>query len=71
MEIITKKEDFYKVKSELEKKIDILAHSAIEWRPNIYLDLNEEQSKILEVLNSLEKLDDVQNIFINAKLKID
>ena len=72
MEIITKKEDFYKVKSELEKKIDILAHSAIEWRPNIYLDLNEEQSKkMLEVLNSLEELDDVQNIFINAKLKID
>ena len=72
MEIITKKEDFYKVKSELEKKIDILANSAIEWRPNIYLDLNEEQSKkMLEVLNSLEELDDVQNIFINAKLKID
>ena len=37
---------------------------------HVYLKLNEEQSKkILEVLNTLEQLDDVQNIFINAKLE--
>ena len=62
--------DFYKVKTELEKKIDAIVYSGIEWRAINYLKLNEEQSKkILEVLNTLEQLDDVQNIFINAKLE--
>ena len=69
-EIITKKEDFYKVKSELEKKIDNFDYSAIEWRPLNNLDLNKEKSKkIEEILNVLEDLDDVQNIFTNAILK--
>ena len=31
-EIITEKEDFYKIKTELEKKIDIFKYSSIEWR---------------------------------------
>ena len=35
-EIITEKEDFYKIKTELEKKIDVFNYSSIEWRP-IYL----------------------------------
>ena len=35
-----------------------------------YIDLNKEQSeKILEILNALEELDDVQNIFTNANLE--
>ena len=70
-EIITKKEDFYKIKTNFEKKIDTFAYSAIEWRAIDYLNLNEEQSKkMIEVLNNLEELDDVQNIFSNANLKI-
>ena len=32
-EIITKKEDFYKVKSEIEKLLKNLIYSGIEWRP--------------------------------------
>ena len=69
-EIITKKEDFYKIKTELEKKIDNFAYSAIEWRASNYLKLNKEQSeKIIEVLSALEELDDVQNIFTNAILE--
>ena len=69
-EIITEKEDFYKIKNELEKKIDIFSYSAIEWRPLNYIDLDEEKSqKILEILNSLEELDDVQNIFTNVNLE--
>ena len=69
-EIITKKEDFYKIKTELEKKIDTFSYSAIEWRPLNYIDLDKEKSeKILEMLNSLEELDDVQNIFTNANLE--
>ncbi len=70
-EIITIKEDFYKVKTELEKKIDNFAYSAIEWRPVDYLSLNKEQSKkMFDVLNALEELDDVQNVFTNANLEI-
>ena len=69
-EIITEKEDFYKIKTELEKKIETFNYSSIEWRPINYIDLNKEQSEqILEVLTALEELDDVQNIFTNANIK--
>ena len=69
-EVITKKEDFYKIKTKLEKKIENLNYSSIEWRPLNYIDLNKEQSnQILEILTSLEELEDVQNIYTNANLK--
>ncbi len=68
-EIITKKEDFYKIKSILEKKIENFAYSAVEWRALNNLNLDKEQSKkMIEVLNTLEELDDVQNVFTNANL---
>ncbi len=69
-EIITEKEDFYKIKTEIEKKIESLTVSSVEWRPLNYIDLSKEQSEqILEVLSALEELDDVQTIFTNANLK--
>jgi len=69
-EIITEKEDFYKIKTELEKKIETFNYASIEWRPLNYIDLNNDQSeKIVEVLTTLEELDDVQNIYTNANLK--
>ena len=69
-EIITAKEDFYKIKTTMEKKIENLDYSAIEWRPLNFIDLNRDQNeKIIEILSSLEELDDVQNVFINANLK--
>ena len=69
-EILTNKEDFYKIKSKLEKKIENFAYSAIEWRALNYLDLNKDQSKkMVEFLIALEQLDDVQNIFTNAKIE--
>ena len=68
-EIITEKEDFYKIKTQLEKKIDSFAYSAIEWRALNYLNLNKDQSeRIIEVLTALEELDDVQKIFTNASI---
>ena len=68
-EILTKKEDFYKIKLELEKKIGEFAYSAIEWRALNYLNLNKEQSKkMIDLLSALEEIDDVQNIFTNAKI---
>ena len=55
---------------ELEKRIDSFVYSAIEWRAFNFLNLDKEQSKkMIEVLNTLEELDDVQNIFTNANLE--
>tara|TARA_B100001057_G_scaffold421305_1_gene442163 strand:- start:263 stop:988 length:726 start_codon:yes stop_codon:yes gene_type:complete len=69
-EVITEKEDFYKIKTELEKKIDSFIYSSIEWRALNYINLDDNKSEqVLEVLTLLEELDDVQNIFTNAKLK--
>ncbi len=69
-EIICEKEDFYKVKSNFEKKLNNFLHSGIEWRPIDYLDLKEEETKkIVEILESLDELDDVQNIYTNANLR--
>ena len=69
-EIVTEKEDFYKIKTELEKKIDTFVYSSIEWRPQNYIDIAEDKhDQIIEILSALEELDDVQNIFTNAKHK--
>ena len=69
-EVISEKEDFYKIKSEFEKKLDNFQYSGIEWRPLSYLDLNKDQGeKIVEILESLEELDDVQNTYTNANLE--
>ena len=68
-EIISEKEDFYKVKSIFEKKFDNLEYSGIEWRALNYLNLDREQiDKIIEILEALEELDDVQTIYTNANL---
>ncbi len=69
-EVITEKDDFYKIKTELEKKIKSFNYSSIEWRALNYVELNKEQSQqVVELLTILEELDDVQNIFTNANLK--
>ena len=69
-EIISEKEDFYKVKNEFEKKLDNFEYSGIEWRPHTFLNLDKEKNvKIIEIIESLEELDDVQNIFTNANLE--
>ena len=70
-EIITKKEDFYKVKSEIEKKAGNFEYSSVEWRPINYINLNKEQNeKIFQILESLDEDDDVQNTFINCKIEL-
>jgi YebC/PmpR family DNA-binding regulatory protein len=70
-EIITEKENFYKTKSEIEKKVDSFLYSGIEWRSNIYVELtNEQNKKILQILESLDEDDDVQNTFINCSIDI-
>ena len=71
-EIISKREDFYKIKTEIEKKVDNFNYSGIEWRPQTYINLTKEQNeKIIQVLETLDEDDDVQNTFINCNINID
>ena len=69
-EIVSRKENFYKVRNILEEKFDNLIYSGIEWRAKTMVNLTGEQNKkIVEIIEALEELDDVQNIFTNASLR--
>ena len=47
-DILTNKEDFYKVKSEIEKSIKKFIYSGIEWRPKNLIDLKTDEKSKLE-----------------------
>ena len=67
-EIFCAKEQFYKVKKAIEKKVDNFIHSGIEWYALNQLDLKEDQYKsVVNLLESLEEDDDVQNVYSNLK----
>ena len=69
-EIFCSKEQFYKVKTVIEKKVDNFIHSGIEWHALNQLDLKEDQYKsAVNLLESLEEDDDVQNVYTNLKEK--
>ena len=70
-EIISDKENFYKVKNEFDKRFDKLEYSGIEWRPINYLNLNENEqiNQVLKILEALDQFDDVQNVFTNVNLE--
>lgn len=68
--IFCSKEQFYTVKTAIEKKVDNFIHSGIEWYPLNQLDLKEDQYKsVVNLLESLEGDDDVQNVYTNLKEK--
>jgi len=68
-EIITKKEDFYKVKVEIEKKVKEFISSGIEWLPINKISLNKEKVKfVLDFLEKLEDDEDVQHVYANLKI---
>ena len=69
-EIITQKEDFYKIKKEIEKKKGFVTYSSLEWRANNMINLDQNKSKsLIELLKKLDDLDDVQNIYTNINLE--
>ena len=60
--------DFYKVKNNIEKKISNFIYSGIEWRAHNVLKLSVEQKeKVIIMLETLDEIDDIQNIFINCE----
>jgi YebC/PmpR family DNA-binding regulatory protein len=68
-EVITLKEKFYKVKIEIEKKIQEFYSSGIEWLPVNKILLDPEKTKsVLNFLELLEDDDDVQYVYANIEI---
>ena len=68
-ELITTKDNFYKVKLKIEKKIKEFISASIEWLPVNKISLDKEKTKL--VINFLEKLeddDDVQHVYANLEI---
>ena len=69
-EIYCDKEQLYKVKSIIEKKIKNFVFTGIEWVPLNTIEFNKEKiEKIVIFLDVLEDDDDVQNVYTNIKIK--
>ena len=65
-EVITAKDNFYKVKTIIEKTIQEFISTGIEWLPINKILLNKEKTKsVLSFLESLEDNDDVQHVYAN------
>ena len=66
-EITTTADNFIKVKDELEKKgYDKFILSEVTFVADIYISLDEEaKEKVLNLIDSLEDIDDVQNVYHN------
>ncbi len=70
-EILSEREDFYKVKNEIEKKVKSFSYSGVEWRPYNYLNISKEKTdKIINILESLDENDDIQSVFVNCKISL-
>ena len=59
----------YDVKKELEKEIKNFISTEIEWIPLNYIKVSKEKNEdLVNLFNTLEEDDDVQNIYTNAQL---
>ena len=68
--IYTKPEDFIKIKEELENMgYDKFITSEVTFIPDNYIKLNEEEEeKALSLIETLEDIDDVQNVYHNLEV---
>ena len=67
--VITAKDNFYKVKLEIEKKIQEFISSDIEWLPMNKILLDQEKTKsVLNFLETLEDDDDIQHVYTNLEI---
>ena len=68
-EVITAKDNLYKIKLEIEKKIREFVSSGIEWLPINKILLNQEKTKtVLNFLEILENDDDIQHVYANLEI---
>ena len=69
-EIQCKVDEIYKIKKELEKKINNFISTGIEWIPlNEIKIVKEKNNNLINFFEALEENDDVQNIYSNAKFE--
>ena len=69
-EIITTKDNFYRVKLKIEKKIQEFISSRIEWLPVNKILLDQEKTKsVLIFLEILEDDDDIQHVYANLEVE--
>ena len=68
--IYTKPEDFIKIKEELENMgYDKFITSEVTFIPDNYIKLNEEEEeKALSLIETLEDIEDVQNVYHNLEM---
>lgn len=68
--IYTKPEDFITIKEKLEKiGYDKFITSEVTFIPDNYIKLNdEEEEKVLSLIETLEDIDDVQNVYHNLEM---
>ena len=68
-EVLTAKDNLYKIKLEIEKKVEEFISSGIEWLPVNKISLNREKTKsIINFLETLEDNDDVQHVYANLEI---
>ena len=68
-QVISAKDNFYKVKIEIEKKIQDFISTGIEWLPIKAIALDKEKTKsVLNFLETLEDDDDVQHVYTNLEI---
>jgi len=70
--VIIAKDNYYKVKFEIEKKIQEFISASIEWLPINKISLNQEKTKsVLNFLEILEDDDDIQHVYTNLEINGD
>ena len=68
-EVITKPETFEAVKKALVSAKLVPAHADVHWVPATHVDVADAQrDAVTALLAAIEELDDVQNVYSNAKL---
>ena len=67
--MIIEKENFYKVKLSIEKKITNFISADIEWMPTNKIILDKEKTKfVIDFLETLEDNGDVQHVYANLEV---
>ena len=68
-EVIIRKDNFYKVKLEIEKKTEEFISAGIEWLPINKISLDKEKTmSVINFLETLEEEDDVQHVYANLEV---
>ena len=69
-EVLTKLEFFQSTLEILEKKFSVAQFAQLEWRPINTIEISDENdaSKLVNLLEKLEEIDDVQNIASNFNI---